>query len=465
MEQANIFKIVVVGNGFAANLSALSLIKNLNQEFEILLLQPSQTASSDLLYGGLSSPNAYEEHRVLGILEPELFLNTSTSFAYGAKFEKWGASCLDWMQCFHLPLQSEADTHFHHFIRKHERVLGDYLISGQAAEQGKFAHPPVDNPRSALSRAEYGYQFDVQEWSKLYLTKVYKSKVNVIQQDIDKVVVENQTIQELVLASGQRISGDLFVDCTGGESSLLGKLQKNFGSIKRVRATANITHIQQTGKPATQIKGSAQSFSIETYLRKKIFTLNVESCTHDQDLGFEVGYRSKAWVGNCVGIGHSAYVLEPITCAPHIMLHRDIQRLLELIPVETDFSLESKEYNRRYINDYKHAELFHKAIYHVCNDNPYDECDLLTRKLEQFLHRGVIVNYDLEPFNSEDWLILFYGLGLKPNRYDLLADKISQQEMTKNLDTMKNGIAYMVSKMPPHDLYLEKFHQHISNHS
>ena len=61
--------------------------------------------------------------------------------------------------------------------------------------------------------------------------------------------------------------------------------------------------------------------------------------------------------------------------------------------------------------------------------------DKLKRKITQFESRGVILQYDLEPFNNEDWTQIHLGMGRIPDRYDPLADKV---EETQLIETLKN---------------------------
>jgi tryptophan halogenase len=165
------------------------------------------------------------------------------------------------------------------------------------------------------------------------------------------------------------------------------------------------------------------------------------------------------------------------------LLSSDLSRLLELIPVDTNMALERQEYNRRFINDVIHAELFNKAFYDFrisINDDdesmatisqlltPFwqygmNKSPLLDRKIIQFLHRGKLVSYDLEPFNQEDWTILHSGIGRLPNKYDRLAEIIDSKKMIAKLDKMKDGLAHFVSKMPPQQLYITKLLQYLKD--
>jgi tryptophan halogenase len=169
--------------------------------------------------------------------------------------------------------------------------------------------------------------------------------------------------------------------------------------------------------------------------------------------------------------------IEPLTPAPMMLLNKDIQRLLELIPVTKSTEVEQVEYNRRFHNDNNHAELFRGAFLTVdelplgkywldaVNDFnvSIENTEKLRRKISQFENRGVIVGFDLEPFNEQEWTILHFGMGRKPLHYDRLAARYKRDEIKETLSKRQNDISHLVDKMPPHKLYLEKLLQYLKS--
>ena len=90
------------------------------------------------------------------------------------------------------------------------------------------------------------------------------------------------------------------------------------------------------------------------------------------------------------------------------------------------------------------------------------QSEKLSRKLTQYHHRGILVKYDLEPFNEQDWLILHSGMQRRPQTYDIVADQVPRAEMANQLNGMGNVIQQVVSQMPPHGIYLEKLMAYLS---
>jgi tryptophan halogenase len=180
--------------------------------------------------------------------------------------------------------------------------------------------------------------------------------------------------------------------------------------------------------------------------------------------------RPHAWAGNCVGIGHAAYVLEPLTPAPMMLLERDLDRLLSLIPNTGSMAVERGEYNRRYQEDTQNAALFACAMFATNGlpDTPYwraaqgeSRPDALVRKLEMFETRGLLVAYDLEPFHPEDWTILHLGMGRRPTRHDRLADRANPAQVTAFLANLERSVAQSVSTLPDCDTYRLQLEQYL----
>jgi tryptophan halogenase len=465
MSEQDTRQFLVFGNTFAASMTVLALSKTLPKNVTLLWIRPTVACPSDILYGGISSPEAYQFNLQYGVTEPELILNTDTTFSFGSHFKDWGDNKRTWMQCFHLPFTATSGVDLHHFLTRHNAALGDFLISAQAAKQGTFAHPPVDNPKSPLSRAEYAYHFDPEQWSSICFNQVDKTRVKVVNDDIESIKSSQNNIEYVQLKDGSKLQADLYLDCGGTNSPLLSSVDNSFECQRIVQISSKTQANSHTGPACRLITGTEFGWQSVTPLRDKdhVVSLFESSLGFENEGGqtFELGHRNKAWRGNCVGIGHAAYALEPISTAPYILLKKDIERLLELIPVSQDTKIESQQYNNRFQDDVSHAELFHRALYAKQRDVGYAECEKLDRKLTQYYHRGILTSYDFEPFNEQDWAILHAGLGRRPKHYNRMAEQVDFEKMQSNLDSVRVGIAHLASKMPPHHIYLNKLSMYL----
>ena len=465
--------IIIYGSGLAAQMTAIALANGLSDAYRIVLANEPADTPEDIFYGSVTAPSGYDFYRSLGLDEPTLFMKSSTSFSFGTQYKNWPSRNGGWAQCHHQPLPLLAGVPLQHHLVRNAVDLQPLLISAVAMQNGKFAHPPED-ASVPLSRAEYGYQFDVQEWTKLLTAIVEASRVEIVSDTIDHVASDAGEIVGLRSSSGETLEADLYVDCSGPARRCLSALSKNFHVARNLSAAQTRQSAAQLGPPAREVEASSHGWTSRTFLQDGVATLNI---THsdarsaaDDNVHCALGRVESAWAGNCVAIGHAAGVVEPLTPAPMMLLQRDIERLLELIPVSADMTAERQEFNRRFDDDFMHTEMFANAFF--ANDTHsksayWDEAaanartESLERKIAQFESRGLLVKYDLEPFNDEDWTILHNGMGRQTARYDLQVERIARSETQKQLSGMKQAIEHLVTRMPPHHLYVANMKRYL----
>ncbi|MFN3211761.1 MAG: tryptophan 7-halogenase [Henriciella sp.] len=463
--------IVVCGGGLAGHMAALYLSIRLGRARRLVLLPDAGTSEHDGMYGSVTAPNGYEFFRLLGLDEPRLIQQSATSYSFGTHFRAWPAPNREWVQCHHAPLAGVKGVAFQDHLTRQKLDLQTLLVSAAAARAGVFAHPPQD-PRIPLSRAEYGYQFDPAELAGLLAGRIPSADINVVSGEIADVTVSNGSIEALTLSSGDRITGGLFLDCSGPSRLLLSALPSAFEAERSVSAERESTPSETLGGSARLLEATDTGWAATTYLQDRSVRLYISDADHGN--GVEIGRVPEAWTGNCVGIGHAAYVIEPLTPAPLMLLQADLERLIELIPVAPNMQMERQEYNRRFDNDVLHAGLFQSALFTGLNPptSPYWQTvvacapsEALDRKISQFEHRGGLVRYDLEPFDDADWLILHNGMGRKPSQYDRQANGTPQDVMNKQFAGLQNSIQQVVSRMPSHHDYVLNLKRYLAKQS
>ncbi len=474
-------KVVVYGNSLAAEFALAHLSKSLRSRISLTHVAPQEPAASDIFYGSVSAPTAYDFFLEVGLDEPILATRSNTAFSFGTRYEDWPGVDKPWTQCFHLPFPIIDALPFHHHLIRLGRSLEPFLISAQAAKKGVFAHPPND-PRSPLSRAEHGYQFSVGDLRALLATQT-GHKVNRLSCDVVDIKTDSGQIKSIKLTSGESLSGDLFIDCSGAERALVSALEEaTFLSSGEIHALLSSSHNNQLGPARRTITAKSFGWMSRTPLqtREEYLTIYHGDMESDARKALQVdltakahmqtGYLDRAWIGNCVALGQAASAHEPLTSAPMIMLQRDIERLLSLFPVSSEMDVEKREFNRRYRNDVEHANLFTEALLSIdaSPDTPYwneraakEPSEKLKRKLSQFQNRGILASYDLEPFNQEDWLILHFGMGRTVRHYDRQAERLSKTEIEQTLAGIEKAITLTLSKMPPHHVYMQSMKRYL----
>jgi tryptophan halogenase len=468
-------RIVVCGSGLAAHLTTAALARQLPPTLRFAWVNGAGSRDADLFFGGVTPPSAYAFNLAAAVSEPRLIVDTDSTFSWGTLFQGWGAENRSWVQCSHLPLPIIGGVLFHHYLWRHGlSELEPFLTPAMAARRGSFAHP-VDKGPKLLTRAEYGYQFNPYSYRTPFAAAARALRVDVIPADVSEVECREGSISALRLSNGQVLEGDLFVDCTGPDARLLTSLGVQAPAGRRLRAALSHRPTGKIGPSCRTVTARNFGWQSETSLRESTARLTVYPPESESDAlaahgdspqyGGEVilGRRAQAWTGNCVAIGHSASVLEPLTHAPMLLLEREIDRLLTLVPLTSDMSVERREFNRQGGDDYTHAEIFNRALFETPFESqmsywqaaraepPHDK---LVQKITQFESRGLLAAFDLEPFSPEDWVILHHGMGRRPARYDRMADRAPESEIRPVLDSMPRDIENLVKTMPTHNDYM-----------
>ncbi|MBX7541220.1 tryptophan 7-halogenase [Qipengyuania sphaerica] len=481
MSKAAVDHIAICGSGLAFEACLAALARNLDPGIRITALELEQEQSFDPLYGTVTPPTAFDDFTLWGIDEPELLLRTGSSFCYGTFYSDW-AGRLGWTQAYHLPLPVWDGIEFHFYLAHLQASLEPHLVSAVCGRAGRFAHPPAD-PNIPLSRAEYGYQIDPLDLADLLARKDLPGNVTRIRGEIASIEVDEGRIRSIVLSDGNVVDAQFFIDATGPSGRLMDALGNGFEAERTVGFAQSAQECDQLGSALRLVQEKPYGWQSQTHLQGRILNfalfhpdqagaVNPALGSHSGALSgqLDLGARAEGWRGNCASIGHANCVIEPLTPAPMILLSRDIERLLQLVPITTDMEVEAREFNRLLGDDIEHCGIFGRAFYEVENAPETDFWrqararrlpSKLERKLEQFGSRAILVSYDLEPFNKEDWTILHYGMKRKPERSHPFLDGIDMPAAQRRLDEMSQAIRKLSLKVPPHERYLTNFMRYL----
>ncbi len=483
-QDAPMTRIAIIGAGLAGQICAAALRANLPSAIDIKWLDTGRDQDSDIFYGHTTPPESYGFNLAACVNEPDLVLNSDTSFSLGTQFTAWSPQNLEWVQCSHLPLPVMDSVPFHHHLARLDiDNIEPFLMPSIMARNGRFAHPPP-NTDTPLSRAEYGYQIDPFTYGRVFQEAATQHGLVLTNSAIEAVCVKDGHIRSIALKNGEKLTADLFIDCTGPKASLLHALGSAYQGKRALFGASSYQAQSVLGFSCRHIHGTDYGWVSESALQGRRINMSVSApedkaaarAAHNGAVTTEadvmLGRRDAPWLGNCVGIGHAAAILEPISTAPIRALQRDIERLLRLIPVSADMSVERREYNRLFDDDISHMHMFNRSFFppgettpslywKQASEQPLGE--KLTRKLTLFEDRGVLVTYDLEPFNEQDWTILHFGMRRTAGRYDRVADRYEKRDLERYLNTMSQAIKTLAAKIPPHHIYMQGLRKHLSN--
>jgi len=220
--------IVILGGGTAGWMAATALASLIPPtRCRVRLVESEEIGIVGV--GEATFPEIRNFNHAIGIDEAEMMRATKAAFKLGIQFVDWGFKGSNYIHPFGVHGPVGMDHIFHHrWLRARslglKSELQDYSFAAQAARDCRFELPETRS--TALDCAyTYAYHFDAGLYA-VYLRGLAEQR-GVVRTEgkVQDVVHDPETgnIRSLLLESGETISGDLFIDCSGFRSLLLGK--------------------------------------------------------------------------------------------------------------------------------------------------------------------------------------------------------------------------------------------------
>jgi tryptophan halogenase len=434
----------------------------------------------------------------LGIDEADFIRRTKATFKLGIEFRDWARRGDSYIHPFGDFGHDIAGLPFHqhwlHAARSEPEAtpeLAACSLPVVAASAGRFA-PPLDDPRSVGSTYSYAYQFDAGLYAAYLRDYAEARGVVRVEGRVDGVEQGAGGIAALRLASGQRIEGDLFVDCSGFRALLIeGALgaghedwshwlpcdaawavpTANTGPLTPyTRATAREAGWQWR-IPLQHRTGNGHVFSTrftdpERARAVLLNNLEGETLAEPRMLRFRTGRRHRQWIGNCVAIGLSAGFLEPLESTSIHLIQLAIGKLIELFPTDGVLDpADSAEFNRAMALEYDRVRDFLVLHYRATerDDTPFwrhmrtmDLPPSLTETIAAFRDRGVVTPYREGMFLPASWLAVFYGQRIVPDRINPLITRHPVSDSRARVAAVAAACRRTAEAMPTHEDYLAR---------
>ena len=226
-------KIVIVGGGSAGWMTAAALVRAFPEK-DIFVIESPNFHILGVGESTLGGINGYCKY--LGIDEKDFMSFTDASYKMSIKFtdfyEKDGGA-------FHYPfgepfVKDTNDGMHDWFYKKYfypdtpiEDFVRCYFPAAALFEQNKFALNKYGQFDNYKPDWDVAYHFDATKFGLWLKEKYCKPRgVRLISTTVVDAVVSEKGIESLALAEGGNIDADLFVDCTGFKSLLLGEYLK-----------------------------------------------------------------------------------------------------------------------------------------------------------------------------------------------------------------------------------------------
>ncbi len=482
-------RIVIASAGVAGWMTASALARSISPaQWSIHVLDEGQ--DDDSLGVSVAAeptlPATPAWHAALGYDENALICGAGATFSLGIAQTGWNGSTAPAFCPFGDIGAAIGPVAFHQLVAKARHSgadikLTNYALAALCAQADRFARPAADD-RSVHASLMYGLNLRLSDYAEMLRADALAHGVTQTSTGIAAVQTgPDGLISALITDEGAPVAGDLFIDCTGPRAALI-STRPGAGMIDwshwlpcdraldfthRSGTTALFSHTQahaagwqrfvplQDSMQCTHVYASAAQSDAQA--------LSMCAAPFARIQHFVSGRQNIAWQGNCVAIGGAAAVIDPLAATAVHLAQSAISQLITLLPSEPSAQAEATEFNRAMAEIYDGARDFAILSYKLnrrARDPFWQQCqamavpERLAHKIALYESCGRIALHDGESFDANSWICQFEALGLRPRRYDALADSIPDASLHAHFTQVRNLMLGAVARMPTHAAYI-----------
>lgn len=496
MSDNRVRELVIVGGGTAGWMTASAMAKVLGPGYSITLVESEEIGTVGV--GEATIPMIKLFNQALELDEADFIRRTKGSFKLGIEFVNWGQLGDSYIHGFGKIGQDLGTVAFHHYWLKAHHMgkagpMDDYSINTAAARFNKFMPAVTDRPNSPLADIGYAYHFDAGLYARFLREYAEKRGVKRIEGKVKKVEQrpDDGFISAVVLESGERVSGQLFVDCSGFRGLLIEQtlntgyedwthwLPCDRAAAVQCTTTQAITpYTRSTAQeagwqwriPLQHRVGNGYVFSSkfiseDEATAKLLSRLEGEPLMTPKILKFVTGKRRKFWNKNVVAIGLASGFMEPLESTSIHLIQSAIARLTAFWPHQGFDAKDIEEYNAH--SDFEFEKIRDFLILHYCvterTDTPFwnyvrtmDLPESLKRKMALFQSNGRVFRQAEELFAEPSWIQVMIGQRMMPKGYNAMVDAIDEAALLRHVDTVRGVVANCVRAMPTHEEFIAR---------
>ena len=490
MQDSRVHKVVIAGGGTAGWMAAAALGKVIGKTLDITLVESEEIGTVGV--GEATIPTLITFHDLLKVKEQDFLKAVRGTFKLGISFEDWRDVGEDYIHSFGWAGKDSWAAGFQHFWLKGKqlgisRAYGEYCKEWLAARRGRFAVLP----KSGLN---YAYHIDASRYAKFlrgiaeeYGVKRQEGLIEQVEQDPD-----DGFITALRLRSGQRLEGDLFIDCTGFRALLIGGQlgvgYEDWGHwLPCDRAVAVQTDAVAHPTPYTRAMARAAGWQWRIPLQHRLGNGVVFSSRHwseDEAVGrlmgnvegkalteprvirFSAGQRRRHWHKNCVAVGLASGFIEPLESTSIHLIQRSVIRLLQMFPYHGIREPDINEFNNQMSFEIDNVRDFIILHYHVTQRDDSEfwrQCramavpDSLSHRIELFKQAGRVFKVPTELFGETSWIQVMMGQGVEPEQYHPIVNMMTDDELSRFLSGIQWSVDRLVQQLPEHQRFIDHY--------
>ena len=501
--------IVIVGGGTAgwisAGLIAARHPDRSEQGIKITLIESPDVPTIGVGEG--TWPTIRKTLSRIGIREADFLRACDASFKQGSRFDGWvtGRAQDSYHHPFELPVSQNGTDVLHAWQAFAPDRPFSEAVCVQAAPGLEGLAPRQRNMPEYIGAMNYAYHLDAVKLATLLKAHIVNTLgVTYLQDHVADVIGDPDAgISAVLCRHSGPVPGDLFIDCTGQASSLLGghygiRLIDQSQILFNDRAVVTQVPVDPDSPIVSETVSTAHQagwiWDIGLSARRGVGCVYSSSHMDDQQaeetlrtyvgkdanlqtrlLKFKSGYREKFWHRNCVAIGLSAGFLEPLEASAIVMVELSAEMIAENLPVSArSMAIEADRFNA--IFRYRWARIidFLKLHYVLSRRvEPYWQenrrTETIPRQLNDYLeiwkHRPPGPNdfeQASEVFPVSSYLYVAYGMGMLPQKHPTLQPRV-QGDILKQMQTVSRKQRAFAAGLPTNRAYLKELFREAAN--
>jgi tryptophan halogenase len=482
-------RVVIAGGGTAGWLAAAVLSRQLGRMLDITLVESEEIGTIGVGEATIPTMRAFQS--LLGVDEREFMRATKASFKLGIAFEGWTRPGDRYVHSFGEVGKSTWMGDFQHFwleARAQGKAsdFGDYCFELKAAEAGRFA-------TDENARINYAYHLDAGLYARFLRTRAeadgltrIEGKIATVEQD-----PENGHIRALVLQSGQRVEGDLFIDCTGFAALLiertLGIGYEDWGHwLATDSAFAVQTAAVEPARPYTRAIAHGAGWRWKIPLQHRVGNGLIYASAHLSDdeartrlldavegevlieprkIRYRTGRRLRVWEKNCIALSLASGFVEPLESTTLHLIMIGLMRLMQQFPSDGISEAVVARYNDQARQELEAVRDFIILHYHLNQrDEPFWRerremtiPDSLKARIALFEEAALAYQDAGDLFRVDSWLQVMLGQGVTPRTHHPMARIMPPADLARALGDIKRNIDDGVARLPQHQAFLDRY--------
>ncbi|MCW1383464.1 tryptophan 7-halogenase [Novosphingobium sp. KCTC 2891] len=488
MGEAGPVSIVIVGGGTAGWMTAAAFGHFLDQGFSVRLIESE--AIGTIGVGEATIPQIRMFNQALGIDENAFIRATQATFKLGIEFVDWLRPGSSYMHAFGDVGRAVGLCGFHHYWSRGRRLgfagpTHDYCLNDIAAKQDRM-HRGAPLTAQTVPQMPHAFHFDASLYAAFLREFAEARGVVRTEGMIDEVQRDGLSgdVTGLRLQSGEIVTGDWFVDCSGLRALLIGQaLGSGYQDwthwLPCDRALAVPSERVDHFTPYTRSTAHAAGWQWRIPLQHRTgngrvycsaFTsddeaadsllahLDAPALDTPRPIRFTTGRRQEAWKHNVIAVGLSSGFLEPLESTSIHLIQSAISRILKFMPGKHQVQAERDEYNRQFVFEMERIRDF-IVLHYALNerDEPFwracREMELpgsLAERIALFREGGHIFRDADELFSEVAWFQVMAGQGITPAKSHAMAEAIPEADLKAYLETLNALYLREAARYPSH---------------